>query len=229
MMIFPIIFLILISYSFIELKIQERVCFKNCYFMSNSLFAKMLSSKFLIIAFYIVMSILMTISALYGVIDYSEKIWVYLILHIALTTVLYKYLSTKFNTIIKPTYQALLAREWTINITALVIIVVYIYFTINNFEPSYLRNSLEETWRVASSSIFSDCVIINYFLKLQREIDSIFWWLMDRGTANIEDNILNIGIWFSFLLINSFAILGVNRFIAQIIYLVDKIFNRRDN
>jgi len=63
---------------------QERNCFKECYFVSNSFFAKMLSSKFLVIVFYIFTSIIMTISSLYGTIEYSKKIWIYLVLHIGI-------------------------------------------------------------------------------------------------------------------------------------------------
>ncbi len=228
MMIFPIIFLVIISSSFIELKTQERTCFKNCYFISNSFFAKMLSSKFFIVIFYILASIIMTISALSGTIEYSNKIWIYLVLHIGLTTILYKYLFVIFGKTLKDNYRALFAREWTINITALIMIISYIYFTINDYEPSYLRDSLEETWRLASSSINSNCTIINYFLKLQKEVDSISWWFIDNGTENIQDRTYKISIWISFLFINSFAILGVNRFIAQVIYLIDKIFKKED-
>ena len=227
-LVLPILFLIIIGLSFIELKIQERTCFKNCYFISNSLFAKMLSSKFLIIIFYILTSIIMTISALYTIIEYPKEIWIYLIFHIGLTTIIYKYLFMIFGITLKHNYRALFAREWTINITALMMIVSYIYFTINNFEPSYLRDSLEETWRLASNSINSNCTIINYFLKLQKEIDSISWWFIDKGTENIQDRTYKVTIWISFLFINSFAILGVNRFIAQIIYLIDKIFKSKD-
>ena len=226
MLIFATIFLVLISYSFIDLKIQERKCFINCYFISSSIFAKIFSSKFLVIIIYFIASILMTISALYIVIDFSLIIWLYLILHIALCTFIYKYLYKKLATTIRPSYLGLFAREWTINITSLIIIIVYVYTMINGFEPNYLRDSLDETWRVASSSISSRCEIINYFLKLQIELESIFWWIMDKGTENVKDKTLKIGVWIIFLLMNSFAILGVNRFIAQIIYLIDKIFNR---
>jgi hypothetical protein len=169
----------------------------------------------------------MTISALYGVIDYSRTFWMYLVAHIAVMTVLYKYLDAKFYTMIKPNYRALFAREWTINIATPMIIGTFVTLAINGYEPTYLQTSLEETWRTASSTVSSDCDVINYFLKLQKEIDSIFWWIMDSGTKNMEDNTLKIGIWISFLLINSFAILGINRFIAQVIYLLDKIFNKR--
>ena len=226
-LIFPLIFIVLISYSFIEIKIQERICFKNCYFISNSFFAKILSSKIFTIVIYFIASILMSISTLYAVIGFSKTIWLYLTIHIALSTLIYKYLYIKLATTIKPNYQALFAREWTINITIPIIIIAYIYIMINDFEPTYLKESLKETWSVASNSIYSRCEIVNYFLKLQREVDSIFWWIMDNGTEHIKNRVLNISIWFSFLFINSFAILGVNRFIVQVVYLVDKIFNRR--
>jgi hypothetical protein len=168
----------------------------------------------------------MTISSLYGTIEYSKKIWIYLVLHIAITTTIYRYLFTTLDKTLKYNYRAIFAREWTINITALIMIISYIYFNINDYEPSYLRASFEETLKLASNSISSDCTIINYYLKLQKEIDSISWWFIDKGTENIQDRIYKIGIWITFLFINSFAILGINRFIAQVIYLIDSIFKK---
>jgi hypothetical protein len=187
----------------------------------------MLSSKFFVIIFYVIMSVLMTISALYGAIDYEKEFWAYLVLHVAIVTALYTYILAKFSDTIKPSYQALFAREWAINISTPMIIGAFVYFSLNGFEPTYLQSTLQETWHVASASVSSDCSVINYFLKLQKGVDAVFWWIIDRGTSNIGDQTLKIGIWLVFLLINSFAILGVNRFIAQLVYMIDKIFKRR--
>jgi len=225
---FPLILLLLISYSFVELKVHERLCFKNCYFASNSLFAKMLSSRFFVILFYLFASVLMTLSALFVLIDFKTALWTYLFFHILVATLLYRYLTKEFQHTVKPSYRALFAREWTINITAIIFVLVYIYFLINDYEPTYIHHTLEETWRDASNSISSDCLIVNYFLKLQKELDGIFWWLIDKGTETIQNKTLNLFIWIGFLFMNSFALLGINRFIAQIIYLLDKIFQKRD-
>jgi len=68
---------------------------------------------------------------------------------------------------------------------------------------------------------------LEHALKLQKESDSIFWWMVEKGSGIVSNKAIEISIWLSFLLINSLAILGVNRFILEIIYIIDKIFTKR--
>ncbi len=227
MLIFPIMLLLIISHSFIELKMKERLCFKSCYFKENSLFARLLSSKIAVSIFYIIVSIMMSISALSGVIEYPKELWFYLLAHTLLIIFLYKYFFYIFKNSIRDSYRAILAREWAINIGAIFLIGVFIYISINGYEPKYLQNSLQETILVASNSIFSGCDIVNYILKFKIEVDSLFWWIVTQSSNGINNQLAQLGIWLGFLFINSLALLGVNRFIAQIIYLLDKLFQRR--
>jgi len=224
----PIIFFIVIGFSFIEIQLQKRECFKNCYFISNSFIAKLLSSKVLTIIFYISASVIMSISALYSLIDLKVS-WIYIFIYIGIILFVYKFLLFLFSKVFKVKYLNIFSRELTINITSLMMIFIYIYVTIYSFEPFYIRDSFEDTLRVASNSIHSNCTIINSILKLQKEIDSIYWWLIHQGTININDSIYKIAIWIIFLFINSFSILGLNRFMAQIIYLLDKLFVNQGN
>ncbi len=79
---FPIIILSLISYSFIEIKIHDKSCFVSCYFIEKTFLSKIFSSRFFIIVIFLIMSIFMTISLSYSIIDYDNKVWIYLIFHI---------------------------------------------------------------------------------------------------------------------------------------------------
>ncbi len=228
----PMIVLLVISHSFIQLKMHERVCFKNCYFKDESLFSKMLTSKITVIIFYVIISVFMTFSVLYAIIEYSWGLWVYLFVHTAFVLMVYRFLDHLFKNTVHSKFRPIFAREWTINIGAVPFILVYIYFITDGYEPSYLRSSLEETYQVASNSIYSACHIISDSLRLQREIDSISWWTVVNGTSVSKHQILNMSTWILFIATNSLVVLGMNRFIVQIIYLIDRLFkkiNRGEN
>ncbi len=229
MLIFPIMLLLIISHSFIELKMKERLCFKSCYFKANSFFAKLLSSKVAVTIFYILVSIMMSISALSGVIEYPKELWIYLLIHTLLMIFLYKYFYYIFKSTIRDSYRSILAREWAINIGAIFLIGVFIYISLNGYEPKYMQSTLHETIIVASNSIVSSCSIVNYILKFKIEVDSLFWWIITQSSDGIHNQLAQLGIWLGFLFMNSLALLGVNRFMAQIIYLLDKLFKRRQS
>ncbi len=225
MLFFPLIMMIIISHSFIELKMQQRMCYKRCYFTESSFFAKILSSRFFVTLIYFVISILMSISLLFGIIDYSRELWIYLSVHIALVIILYQLLYHFLRTIIRNDYLAIFAKEWTINISSFVLLVVFIYLTLYlGYVPGYLHDSLPETINSASSAINSDCYLSNMILKIKIEIDSLFWWLVSRNAEHIQDQKIKVVFWLIFIVFNSLVLLGLNRFIVQSIYLLDQLF-----
>ena len=207
---------------------QARVCFRDCFFKRESLFAKMLSSKILVTVFYLILSTLMTISALAVAVELPVELWLYLLAaHTMLIVMIYKFFDHIFVNTIQESYRGLMAREWTIHITALLLIVVVLYLSYEGYTPEYLSAGLGETVLNASNSISSDCTVTTVLLKIQKEIDATFWWIVINGDEQIEYRPLKVGSWFLFLFFNSLAILGINRFIAQIVYLADKIFQRK--
>ncbi len=226
-LILPIIMLIIIGYGQIELKMEERSCTKKCYFKDGTFFAKILSSRFFVTIFYILVSIAMTISTFMVAIDFPTFLWLYFVIHILLSLFLFRYLNYKFKNIFQQQYQSLFAREWTIRLMAVILMVVFIYISLNEYTPAYLTNSLQQTVNYARDSIFSNCDIINITLKYGKTIDSTFWWAVSESTAQIHNTLIKTGIWFVFLFFNSLALLGVNRLIIQIIYMLNNIFNNK--
>ena len=190
----------------------------------------MLSSKILVTVFYLILSLLMTISALAVAIELPVELWLYLlVVHTMLAVMLYNFFDHLFINTIQKSYRGLMAREWTINITAPLLIIVVLYLSYEGYTPEYLSATLGESVSNASNSISSDCTVISVFLKLQKEIDAAFWWIVINSDEQIEYRPLKVGSWFVFLFFNSLAILGINRFMVQVVYQVDKIFQRKND
>lgn len=151
---------------------QSRLCFRDCFFEKNSIFAKILSSKITVSIFYTIISIMMTISALSASIQLQSSLWLYLLsIHIILMILVYRVLNYIFRSSIHDSYRRLMAREWSINIMALLLIIVALYLYYNGYAPDYLRDGLGESVLNASNSISSECRYTNMILKIQKEID----------------------------------------------------------
>lgn len=225
-MLFPVAILIIISYSFIELKMKERICFRNCYFHRNTILFKLLTSRISVSIFYGVISIVMTITLVFSVVSFPLLLWLYLIVHTLLSVLLYKILEKSFKNMVNDDYKALFSREWTINIMAFFIIAVYVFIALYGYAPAYLTESLDQTIKNASNSISSSCNVINTILKFKVELESIFWWVTSNSTVDLNNPWQKVGVWMSFILFNSMAMLGINRFIIQVIYMLDKKLNR---
>jgi len=223
---FFLFFLVVIASSFMDIKVENRNCIKRCYFKENSIFAKILSSKFFIVIFYLISSLLMSISMLYTLINIENSFWYYIAIHIFLTILIFNILKISLKKSIKDRFITIFSREFTINIMAIFIIVAYVYYSLESFEPEYLRDSLNDTLQNASNSIGSECFITDAIFKFQKEIESISWWFVDKNSDQLEQKSYKIAIWLIFIFINSFAMLGINRFIAQIIYIIDKILQK---
>jgi len=225
-LIFPVIVLVVISQGYIEAKIQERICIKKCFFNENSIIATILTSKILVILIYTLLSILMTISLMYGVIEYAQILWMYLVVYIALIILLYSFLNKLFEPMLKDKYRSIFVRKWTFNLSALLLIGGSIYLEFEyGYLPVYLSNDLSTTIINASNSYESSCEYSNFILKAKIELDSFFWWIINENSDYFKNEIIKYSIWFGFLSFNSLALLGANKFIVQTVYLLEKLFN----
>jgi len=224
-LIFPIIILLIISYSHIETKVQERKCFRKCYFKDKTIISKLLSSRIFVIIISIIISIFMTISISYSLINFTFNWWLYLIFHTAISSFFYLIMLSKSLTFIKEPYNKIFAKEWSAYLMLLILIPSFVYSTLNGYAPIYLDKSLEQTIINSSINIFSNCEIINYTLKLMRKIDAILWWLILNSTSNLEQTWLKSLIWIVFIINNSLTLLGINRLILEIIHIFKKKIN----
>ena len=156
------------------------------------------------------------------VMGFSRLLWVYFFIHILLSYILFVFLSKRLKYALNEEYNLLFAREWTINIMALLLIVVFTYITLNTYTPTYLSSSLEQTITNAMASSSSSCEIIDSILKYTKVADSTFWWIVNESTTQINNTLLKTFIWIVFILYNSLALLGINRLIIVSLYLFTK-------
>ena len=224
-LLFPLLMLLIITHSFVELKMQKRLCLKSCFFQEGSLLAKIVSSKVLVTLFSLFVSMVMTLSTLIVAIDFEKELWIYILtLNMIVMLLLYRWFQYMLRNSITQEYRRLLAREWSLSVATLLLLCFTIYIYYNGYEPLYLDSRLEVSMINASNMMVSECSFLEMLLKLHKESDALFWWVVVNGSEYIEYKLLKIGIWILFLVINSLAILGINRFIMQVIYIVEKIF-----
>ena len=224
---FPLLMLLAVSYGYIELKMAERHCIKRCYFKEKSLFSRLLSSRTLVTLVYMVLSLAMTVSTFVVSLDFPSWLWGYLIFHILVSVFVFRYLDHLFTHTFQERYRSLFAREWSIRIMALLLIGIFVYMSLNTYTPEYLTHSLKETIMNASDMVSSHCVYIDKVLKIGKMIDSSFWWVISESTEQINNGVVKTSIWLAFLFYNSLALLGINRLIMQIIYVLDRGFSDR--
>jgi hypothetical protein len=222
-LIFAVFFLGMVAWSYIDLKMHERLCLKECYFHTDSIISKMLSSRFLVTVFFLVISIMMTYTALASIISFQVEELAYLVVHVAFLISIYMGFKRLFSHTVQPHYLKVFAREWSIRIAALFLLVWVVYITYNGTVPAYLQPTLSETLSSATNSLFSQCTLIDYALRLNREIEALSWWLMVKQSDLLHEHMLRSSAWILFIVYQSFAVLGVNRLLGQLIYAVDKI------
>ena len=204
---------------------KQRVCTRDCYIHHNSIFSTILLSPYMVSIFYSILSSILTISIIYGITTYPLSLWIYLSFHILIVIIIYKFLLHILRDSIKDKYIEIISREWTIRVSSIILLSVYIYIFINGYRPDYLSDSLMQTIKQASNSIYSDCRYIDYILRIHIELDSSFWWITTHSSEVVKDTIIQNIIWLSFISINALAILGINRFIVQVVYFLDRLFS----
>jgi len=224
----PIIVTVVIASSYIEIKMKQKKCFRDCYFEKSTLISKFLTSPVLTSILFILLSISYSLTLMYISINFDSLFYLLLIIFIAAVFGIYRFFVRFFTNIVNDAHLEIFARETTVKISALLLFCIYAYLFLNSSEPQYLRETLIETINAATNSISSNCSFIDTVLRVQTEIDSRVWFLMKESNSAIEEqNSKNI-LWIVFLIINSMAILGLNRFIVQVVYLLNKIIKKND-
>lgn len=226
-LIIPILSILIISYGFIELKIFIRDCIKNCYIKDKTIVYNILSSKIFISIISLIFSTVFTLSIFIQLIFYEYTIWLYLIFHLFIMIIIYLFLKRYIKVFITKKAINLIAMKWSINIGMVLIIISFFYITLNGYTPLYLDESLNITILNASNSVASNCPLINKIIKFKAELESIFWWITDQTTGQIDIVAIKFTLWSLFIFINSLALIGINRFIVTIIYILDQILAQR--
>ena len=212
-----------IAYSFFQKRMREKNCFKNCYFKEDTFIAKIIISPYFTMIFYLFVSLIYTISIIYAVVSFEWYFYIFLGFFIAFVFVLYHKLLLWFSNIVHEKHLEIFTKELTIKISSLFLFIVYIFLFIYSYEPSYLTTNLEESLKLATNSLSSNCQYLDYILRLKVELDTHFWFFTKQSSQILENQELKNIVWILFIVVNAISILGLNRFIVQIVSLSSKI------
>lgn len=215
----PLFILIIIGASFYGIKLQQRECFKECFFEKKSFISRILSNKLFIIIIYTFISIALTISTIYLMLQYTHEMTKYLIVYIIFLYSFYRIITEIIKGIVRDKFLLLFAKEITGKITSFFAVAGYLYILINQTLPRYLSENFLETIRNASNTVNSECILIDYILRLKIEIDSALLWVVNDTTNQMYNPVVVGSVWAVFVLIGSLAIIGINTLILEVIYL----------
>lgn len=218
----PLIYVLVIAYSFVEIRMREKECFKNCFIRNDTFWASIIVSPYFTSLVYVILSLFYTFSFMYNTLNYGIFFYVIIFVYIIISSYIYKYIINISTNIINEKHKRIFSREVTIKISAIILFIVYILYFMYEYEPSYLRETIESTLLVATKSVGSNCIFIDYVVRFQVEIDATILYITKIASINVTSSDINNLIWVVFIIMNTLSILGLNRFIIQIIYMIDK-------
>lgn len=227
-LIIPIFITLILASSYIEIKLKQKECFRNCYFKENTIISKILMSPYFTSIFFVLLSISYAVTLMYDILSFKMEFYFIIGIFTILIFKLYKYLLSFFSGIVNDKHLQIFAREITTNISAFILLCIYIVIYINDYEPEYLKSTLGETLNFASNSVSSKCSYIDFILKLKIEIEAYIWFYMKEFNVLDTNKNLKELAWIGFIVFNVLSILGLNRLIVQVVYLVNKIIKDED-
>ncbi len=218
-LIIPLLVLMVLGISFYGIKIQQRECFRECFFEKKSLISRIMANKLFIIILYTFFAIVMSLSTIYLMLQYTHEITKYLIVYIIFLYSFYRIIIRILHGTARDKFLLLFAKEITMKITSFFAIVGYAYILLKQTLPQYLSTDYLETVRNASSTVESKCLVIDFILRAQIEIDSSMFWIVNNVSSQIHNHILVASLWFMLVIINSIGIISINKIILEIMYL----------
>ncbi len=221
-LLFVLLILEIVAYSYISLKMYQRKCFADCYVDKKSCLFKMLNSPIMVSCFYFIFSIFTSVSIAYSVLDYNWMMWGLVFLTIVVCAAVFGVFEEMLKGIIKEDYLMLMSREVSSLVGALFFVVLSCYVIYTNNIPGYLKPSLTDTINAASDSIYSSCDYTDYFLKAKKMLEGFAWWGMFKAESmGLNKGYMVVG-WVVFIIYNALSGIATSRLSAQIIYCLSK-------
>ncbi|WQZ41884.1 hypothetical protein E5Q03_01785 [Helicobacter pylori] len=223
-LVFVLLILGIVAYSYVSLKMHQRECFANCYVNKKSCLFTMLKSPIIVSCFYFIFSIFTSISIAYSVLDYNWMMWGLVFLTIVVCATVFGVFEKMLKGIIKEDYLMLMSREVSSFIGALFFAGLSCCVIYTNNMPGYLKPALIDTIKAASDSIYSICDYTDYFLKARKMLEGFAWWDMFKAESMGMNKGFMVAGWVVFIIYNALSGIAISRLSAQIIYCLSKYF-----
>lgn len=223
-LVFVLLILGIVAYSYVSLKMHQRKCFANCYVNKKSCLFTMLNSPIMVSCFYFIFSIFTSVSIAYSVLDYNWMMWGIVFFTIVVCVAVFGVFEKMLKNTIKEDYLMLMSREASSLVGALFFIGLSCYVIYTNNMPGYLKPALIDTIKAASDSIYSICDYTDYFLKARKMLEGFAWWGMFKAESMGMNKGFMVAGWVVFIIYNALSGIAISRLISQIIYCLSKYF-----
>ncbi len=224
-LVFVLLILGIVAYSYISLKMHQRRCFANCYVDKESCLFTMLNSQIMVSCFYFIFSIFTSVSIAYSVLDYNWMMWGIVFLTIVVCTAVFGVSEKMLKGIIKEDYLMLMSREMSSLVGAFFFVGLSCYVIYTNNIPGYLKPALIDTIKAASDSAYSNCDYISYVLEFKKMLEGFAWWgMLKADSMGMNKGFIHIVGWTAFIIYNALGGIAISRLSAQIIYWLSKYF-----
>ncbi len=217
-LVFVLLILGIVAYSYISLKMHQRRCFANCYVNRESWLFKMLNSPIIVSCFYFIFSIFTSVSIAYSVLDYNWMMWGLVFLTIVVCAAVFGVSEKMLKGIIKEDYLMLMSREVSSLVGTLFFVGLSCYVIFHGNIPDYLRLALKDTIKAASDSAYSNCDYISYVLEFKKMLEGFAWWGMFKAESMGMNKGYMVAGWVVFIFYNALSGIAISRLSAQIIY-----------
>lgn len=213
-LVFVLLILGVVAFSYISLKMHQRKRFAKCFVNSESFLSKMLHSPIMVSYFYVIFSIFTSISIAYSVLDYNWMMWGLVFCTIVVCVAVFGAFEKMLKNIIKEDYLMLMSREASSLVGIFFFVGLSCSVIYTNNMPGYLKLGLIDTIKAASDSIYSNCDYTDYFLKAKKMLEGFAWW----GMLKAESMGLNKGFmvagWVVFIAYNALSGIAISRLSA---------------
>ncbi|WP_000119826.1 hypothetical protein [Helicobacter pylori] len=221
-LVFVLLILGIVAYSYISLKMHQRKCFAKCFVNSESFLSKMLHSPIMVPCFYYIFSIFTSISIAYSVLDYNWMMWGIVFCTIVVCAAVFGVFEEMLKSIIKEDYLMLMSREVSAFVGTLFFIGLSCYAIYHGNMPDYLKPALIDTIKAASDSAYSNCDYTSYVLEFKKMLEGVTWWGMHKAESMGLNKGFMVAGWVVFIIYNALSGIAISRMSAQIIYCLSK-------
>ncbi|GAA8467841.1 hypothetical protein HpBT249_04250 [Helicobacter pylori] len=223
-LVFVLLILGIVTYSYVSLKMHQRECFANCYVNKKSCLFTMLKSPIIVSCFYFIFSIFTSISIAYSVLDYNWMMWGLVFLTIVVCVAVFGMFEKMLKNTIKEDYLMLMSREASSLVGIFFFAGLSCFVIYTNNIPDYLKPALIDTIKAASDSAYSNCDYTSYVLEFKKMLEEVTWWGMHKAESLGLNKGFMVAGWVAFIIYNALSGIAISRLSAQIIYCLSKMY-----
>lgn len=216
----PLLVTLIITYSLARMKMLQRACLAECYFVDNSFLSRLVKSPFLPLFMSFLLATFVSLFLVISLVFMGNFELFLLFVDLLLLTFAYHYLLAKLSTSLKEPMagRVLIAMLTWLNV--LLMALVYATMQYYSAPPFDLAYGLEHNILTLSNSVASECGFLNALLKLNAELQVLGWHGWDYLIRTLSEDTLRLFGTLLFLLQGGVLFFALSRYLLEVLYFI---------